>query len=144
MQLCKCFAVSPMRSACLAMHQTAIKTKGWQFQRACKTKWLLSEATVRATSEILAIWAALKQLSENKNDGNVRCFTLTYENKKFKFTLALPINYIYICKSFSGLSHVFVNKFSDIYLTRNSFVPLLIKLLSSIKTIVPILVDTSL
>jgi len=32
-------------------------------------KRLLSrEATVRAWSEILAIWAALKQLSENNND----------------------------------------------------------------------------
>jgi len=29
---------------------------------------LSSEATVRAWSEILAIWAALKQLSENNND----------------------------------------------------------------------------
>ena len=35
-------------------------------QRACKSR-LSSEATVRARSEILAIWAALKQLSENKN-----------------------------------------------------------------------------
>jgi len=39
---------------------------------------------VRARSEILAIWAALKQMSENKNDGSVRCFTSTYENKKFQ------------------------------------------------------------
>ena len=33
-----------------------------------KTRWLSSETIVRARSEILAIWAALKQLSENKND----------------------------------------------------------------------------
>jgi len=25
----KCFAVSPLRSACLAMHQTTMKIKGW-------------------------------------------------------------------------------------------------------------------
>ena len=33
-----------------------------------QTRWLSSEATVRARSEILVIWAALKQLSENEND----------------------------------------------------------------------------
>ena len=42
--------------------------KGRQLQRAYKTRWLSSEAAVRARSEILTIWAALKQLSENKND----------------------------------------------------------------------------
>jgi len=68
MQLWKCLTVSPLRSAFLAMHQTTMKTKGQQLQRACKTRWLSSEATVRAGSEILAIWAALKQLSENKNE----------------------------------------------------------------------------
>jgi len=45
-----------------------MKTKDLQLQRACKARWLSSEATVRARSEILAIWAAVKQLSENKND----------------------------------------------------------------------------
>jgi len=46
-----------------------MKTKGRLLQRACKTRWLSSEAAVRAArSEILAIWAALKQLSETKND----------------------------------------------------------------------------
>jgi len=62
MQLWKFFTVS------LAMHQTTMKTKGRQLQRACKTRWLSSVATLRARGEILAIWAALKQLSENKND----------------------------------------------------------------------------
>jgi len=37
-------------------------------QRACKTRWLSSEATVGAMSEILAFWAAPKQLSENTYD----------------------------------------------------------------------------
>jgi len=45
-----------------------LKTKRRQLQRACKTRWLSSEATVRARSEILATCAALEQLSENKND----------------------------------------------------------------------------
>ena len=64
----KCFTVSPSRPACLALHQTTMKTKSRQLQRACKTRWLSSEATVRAWSEILGSWAALKQLSENNND----------------------------------------------------------------------------
>jgi len=51
MQLRKCFTVSPLRSACLAMHQTTMKTKGQQLRQACKTRWLSSEATVRARSE---------------------------------------------------------------------------------------------
>ena len=49
MHLWKYFTVSPLRSACLAVHQTAMKTKGRQMQRACKTRWLSSEATVRAS-----------------------------------------------------------------------------------------------
>jgi len=36
MQLWKCFTVLSLRSACLAMHQTTIKTKGRQLQRECK------------------------------------------------------------------------------------------------------------
>jgi len=48
-QLWKCFTVFPLRSACLAMYQTTMKTKGRQLQRAYKTsEW-----------EILGIWAAL-------------------------------------------------------------------------------------
>jgi len=50
------------------MHQTTVKTKGRQLQRAYKTRWLSSEGTVRARSDILALWAALKQLLENIND----------------------------------------------------------------------------
>jgi len=68
LQLWKCFTVKPLRSVCLVMHQTTMKTKGRQLQRACKTRWLSSEATVRAMSEILAFWAALEWLSGNKND----------------------------------------------------------------------------
>ena len=56
------------------MHQTTMKTKGRQLQRACKTRWLSSEATVRARSVILAIWTALKQMSENMDDA--MCFVL--------------------------------------------------------------------
>jgi len=51
-------------------------------QRACKARWLLSEARVRARSEILAVWAALKQLSENKN-GAMFVVLLRLENKNF-------------------------------------------------------------
>jgi len=56
MQLWKCLLFHrfdrPARQ-CI-MHQTTLKTKGWQLQRAFKTRWLSSEATVRARSEILA------------------------------------------------------------------------------------------
>ena len=38
MQLWKCFTVSPIRAACLAMYQTTMKVKGRQLQRACKTR----------------------------------------------------------------------------------------------------------
>jgi len=60
MQLWKCFTVLPNRSACLAMHQTTMKTKGRQLQREWVKGWLSRDATVRARSEILAFGAALK------------------------------------------------------------------------------------
>jgi len=65
MHLWKSFIVSRLRSACLAMHQTT------KLQRVFKTKYLSSEANVRARSEILAVWAALKQLGETKNAKNI-------------------------------------------------------------------------
>jgi len=40
-----CFTVS---IGSLAMYQNTMKTKGRQLHRACKTKWLSSEATMRA------------------------------------------------------------------------------------------------
>jgi len=55
MQLWKCFIVSQLRSACLAIHQTEMKTKCHQLQRAYKTSWLSRKATARARSEILAL-----------------------------------------------------------------------------------------
>ena len=62
MQLWKCFTVSPLRSACLGRHQTTMKTKGRQLQRACKQGSCRVRQLCRARSEILVIWAALKQL----------------------------------------------------------------------------------
>jgi len=35
----------------------------------------------------LGIWATLKQLSENKNDAYVCCFTATYEKKTFNMVV---------------------------------------------------------
>ena len=87
LQLWKCFTDSPLRSACLAMHQTTISSKGRQLQRAFKTRWLSSEAAVRARSEILAIWGALKQLSEHKNDA--MCVVLLRLIKTNKFNMVL-------------------------------------------------------
>jgi len=87
MQLWKCITVSPLRSACLVMQKTTMKTKGPQLQLACKARWLSSEATVRARSEILAIWAALKQLSENKNDA--MCIVLLRIMKRKNINMVL-------------------------------------------------------
>jgi len=87
MQLWKCFTVSPLRSACLAMHQTTMKTKHQQLQRACKTRWLLSKATVRAKSKILVILVSLKQLSQNKNDAVCIVLLRLIKTKNFNMVL---------------------------------------------------------
>jgi len=61
MQLWKCSLT--LRSAGLAMHRTTMKTRGWQLQRACKTRWLSSEATVKARQWRIkggADWAAVR------------------------------------------------------------------------------------
>jgi len=86
LQIWKCFTDSPLRSACLAMHQTTTRTIGLQLQRAFKARWLSSEAEVRVRSEILAIWAALKQLSEDKNDAVVLLRLM--KTKKFNMLLS--------------------------------------------------------
>ena len=52
-------------------------------------RWLSSEATVRARSEILAIWAALKHLSENKDEA--MCVVLLRLVKSKKFIMVLSI-----------------------------------------------------
>ena len=52
----------------------------------------------------MAVWAALKQMSENKNDGNMRCFGATYENKNAQhgaFLLPTLLRYL------AELSNVF-------------------------------------
>jgi len=87
LQLWKCFTVSPLRSACLAMHQTTTTTKGRQLQRTFKTRWLSSEAAMGIRREIWAIWAALKQLSEDKNDAI--CVVLLRHMKTKKFNMLL-------------------------------------------------------
>jgi len=88
LQLWKCFTVSPLRSACLAMIATTMKTKGRQLQRACKTRWLSREATVRVRRAILAIWAALKQLSEIKNNAFCVVFLRLMKTKHFNMVLS--------------------------------------------------------
>jgi len=50
-------------------------------------RWLLSKATMGARSEILDIWAALKQLSENKNDA--MCVVLLRRMKTKNFNMFL-------------------------------------------------------
>jgi len=61
----KGFTVSPLRSACLAMHFTIMKTKGRQLWHACKTRCLSSEVTMGARSAILAVgphWSSCDKL----------------------------------------------------------------------------------
>jgi len=87
LQLCTYFTVSPLRLACLAMHQTTTTTKGRQLQRAFKTRWLSSEAAVRIRNEILAVWAALKQLSEKKH---ATCVVSLRLMKTKNFNMLLP------------------------------------------------------
>jgi len=70
------------------MLATTMKTKGRQLQRACKTRWLSSEATVRVRRAILAVWAALKQLSENKNNALCAVFLRHMKTKNFNMVLS--------------------------------------------------------
>jgi len=62
-----------------------MKTKGRQLQCACKRRWLLSEATVVARSQIFSIWTALKQLSENENDAMCIVLLRLMKTKNFKW-----------------------------------------------------------
>jgi len=66
----------------------ATTTKSRQLQHTFKTSWLSSEAAVRAKSEILAIWAAWKQLSEDKN--HAMCVVLLRLMKTKNFNMLLP------------------------------------------------------
>jgi len=65
-----------------------MNAKGRQLKRACKTRWLSSEATVRGRSEILAIWVALNQLSENKNDALCVALLRLLKTKNFNMVLS--------------------------------------------------------
>jgi len=65
-----------------------MKTKGRQLQRACKTTWLSNEATERVRVELLTIWAALKQLSENKNDAMCAVFLRLKNKNNFNTVLS--------------------------------------------------------
>jgi len=77
------FSVSLFRSACLVMHQTTMKTKGWQLQHAYKARWLLSEATVRA---VRRFWLFGPHWSSCQEIKMMQCvlFHVTYKDKKFQ------------------------------------------------------------
>ena len=79
MQLCRCFTVSPLRSACLTVHQTTTKKKvgscsAHAKQCGCweRRQWELSE--------ILAIRAALKQLVKKMMQCTLFCCDLWKQN----------------------------------------------------------------
>jgi len=80
------FCCVTIRSTCLAMHQTTMKTKGRQLQTcSAHTK---QGCRVRAGSEILAIWAGLKQLLENKNQAMRVASLRLIKTKKFNMMLS--------------------------------------------------------
>ena len=86
------------------MHQTTTKTKGRQFQRACKTRWLWSEATVRARSEIFAVWAALKQVSENINDAMCVVLLRLMKTKNFNLVLSFCQHWQFTWQNWTKIS----------------------------------------
>jgi len=51
-------------------------------------RWLSSKATVRVGSEIVAIWAALKQRSENRNDAMCVVLLRLIKTKNFNMPLS--------------------------------------------------------
>jgi len=85
MEVLYCFTVAVGLLGDASDH--TMKTKGRQLQRACKTRCLLREAVVRARSDILGVWAALKQRSENKN--NAMCVVLLRLMKTKNFNVVL-------------------------------------------------------
>ena len=107
------------------MHQTTMKTKGRQLHRACKTRWLSTEAAVRARSEISTIRATLKQLSANTNDA--MCAVLmrlknTMSTWCFRFVVLAPclteLSKIFqtVCFDLAQVKtsvELCINKFSD-------------------------------
>jgi len=106
MEVCYCFTV-------------AIGTKGRQLQRVCKIRWLSSKATVGAGSEILAIWAALKQLSENKNDAMFVASMRLRKTKSFNVATSpdkTERNFQAECFNFAQINasvELCINKLSD-------------------------------
>ena len=83
MEVFSCFTI---RSTCLVMQQTAMKIKGRQLQ-ACSAH-AKQGCRVRAGSEILAIWAALKQLLENKNAAMCVASLRLIKTKKINMVLS--------------------------------------------------------
>ena len=70
MQLWKCFIISPFRSACLAMHQTTMKTISSAAAAAARmqNKVVVEWGNSESWKGDFGVWAALKQLAGNKNN----------------------------------------------------------------------------
>ena len=67
------------------MHQTTMKTKGRQLQRACKARRLSSEATARAEWDFDYLYLGHIEAAVRKYQWwSARCFTATSENEKFQ------------------------------------------------------------
>jgi len=63
-----------------------MKTKGWQLQ--ARSEYAKQGCRVRARSEILAVWVALKQLLENKNEAMCVASLRLIKIKKFNMVLS--------------------------------------------------------
>ena len=83
-----CFTVSIGLPGDASDHTTMkTKVRQLQWQCACNTGWLSSEASVRARSEMLAVWAALKQLAGNENDATCVVLLGLVKTKIFNMVL---------------------------------------------------------
>ena len=70
LQIWKCFAASPLRSACLAMHQTSMKTRkvGDCSAHVNQGGFRVRQLRVTRSTNLIIISVALKQLPEMKYD----------------------------------------------------------------------------
>ena len=80
MQLCRCFTVSPLRSACLTVHQTTTK------KSAVAVRMQNNVVVEKGDNESwVRFWLFGPHWSSwSKKWCNVRCFAATYENKIFQ------------------------------------------------------------
>ena len=69
LQTWRFFAVSPLKSQQLALHQQGYSTSGKRLIKACRTRWLSHEKAVSSLkAEIIPIWSTLQYYADEKKD----------------------------------------------------------------------------